>query len=126
MAEHLDLGVRGEDMAADFLVRRNFQILDRRLRQGGVEIDIVARLGDVIHFVEVKTRRARSVVPSAAMCDTSPEAAVGRAKIERLERAAEAYMQQRGDLCEASIDLVAIVLDRGDDARISYYPHVNR
>lgn len=55
---HLELGARGEKLAARFLRRHGFKVLYRnfRGRQGG-EIDLVCRDRDTLVFVEVKTRR---------------------------------------------------------------------
>lgn len=55
--EHLRRGARGEKLAAKFLRRRGYKILYRNFRgRSGGEIDLVARDGDTLVFVEVKTR----------------------------------------------------------------------
>ena len=51
------LGLVGEGLACRELERRGYRILDRRARSRHGEIDIVARDGDSLVFVEVKTRR---------------------------------------------------------------------
>ena len=53
------LGKSGEDLACRELVRRGYEILVRRYRRRGGEIDIIARDGPTIVFVEVKTRSSR-------------------------------------------------------------------
>jgi len=50
------LGKLGEDLACDELRRRGYAILERRYRTRAGEIDIIARHGDVLVFVEVKAR----------------------------------------------------------------------
>ena len=54
------LGRQGEDLACRELRRRGYAILARRFRTRHGEIDIVARDGDVLVFVEVKARSSRS------------------------------------------------------------------
>ena len=56
-AEHLQLGARGEKLAAQYLRRQGFKILYRNFRgRTGGEIDLVCRDRDTLVFVEVKTR----------------------------------------------------------------------
>lgn len=52
------LGKAGEDLAVDALQRRGYAILDRRYRTRHGEIDIIARDGPTIVFVEVKARES--------------------------------------------------------------------
>ena len=52
----ISLGKMGEDLAVAELERRGYEILDRRYRRRGGEIDIIARDGGTMVFVEVKTR----------------------------------------------------------------------
>ena len=52
----VSLGKLGEDLAVAELERRGYEILDRRYRRRGGEIDIIARDGETTVFVEVKTR----------------------------------------------------------------------
>ena len=79
------LGAEGEARAAAFLEGRGYRIVARNVRAGGVEMDVVARRGSLILFVEVKTRRTRSLGP--------PEAAVDLRKQARLIRGATAWLR---------------------------------
>lgn len=74
---------RGEALAARALEQAGLEVLDRNWRAGRRELDLVAREGRVIAFVEVKTR---SPGPQA------PLEAIGRAKRRDLRRAAEAWI----------------------------------
>jgi len=83
-ARHLALGADGESRGADFVRRRGYRIVARKVRADGVENDLIARRGEWIVFVEVKTRRARRHVP--------PEEAVDARKRARLVRGAAAWL----------------------------------
>lgn len=58
MAHNIDLGEWGERVAGEFLEANDYRLLDRRWRCRRGEIDIVARQGSTVAFVEVKTRRS--------------------------------------------------------------------
>ena len=65
---HLTIGKRGEDIAAEFLQKQGYRILQRRYRSKMGEIDIIAAKADWCVFIEVKTRRsARFGLPSEAV-----------------------------------------------------------
>ena len=85
--ERLALGRSGEARAARFLEGLGWKILDRCWRTRFGEIDLVASDGEVLVFVEVKTRSAAGAF--------FPEAAVGKAKQGRLIRSALCYLQAR-------------------------------
>ncbi len=81
-------GCRGEQLAAAFLQRRGYRLLERNFRVRGGEIDLIAEERGVIVFVEVKTRASQRY--------GEPAAAVTRRKQERLSRAALAFLVRRG------------------------------
>ena len=54
MAEHNDLGKYGESLAVDYLKAKGYRILETNWRTGRGEIDIIARFGEELIFVEVK------------------------------------------------------------------------
>ena len=65
---HLAIGKRGEDIAAEFLQEQGYRILQRRYRSKLGEIDIIATKADWCVFIEVKTRKsARFGLPSEAV-----------------------------------------------------------
>lgn len=78
------LGAFGEAAAAAHLCSRGATILARNWRCGSGEIDLVARMGDQLLFVEVRTRRAGE--------GAAPEESIGPAKAARLLRLAYAYL----------------------------------
>ncbi len=81
-------GLAGEKAAIRFLEARGWRILDHRFRMGRLEIDLVARRGPVVAFVEVKTRRGDAF--------GSPLEAIGWAKRREISRVASAWMDRRG------------------------------
>ena len=102
MAKHNDIGQRGEQLAADYLIQKNYTILDRNWRYGRAEIDIVAMDGATLVFAEVKTR-------SDDLFER-PESAVDDKKRRLLARAAVAYMRKIGHEWAIRFDIVAVVL----------------
>ena len=58
MALHNDLGKRGEEIAADYLISKGHAILARNYRCEKSEVDIISVIGGTIVFTEVKTRRS--------------------------------------------------------------------
>ena len=110
-----DLGARGERAAADFLRRKGSRILGRNWRCEGGEIDLIARDGPWLVFVEVKTRRGEHV---------SPEEQVHGHKRNRLNHAADVYLvRYRGNPPPARFDVVAVVWPEAGDPLIRHYPH---
>lgn len=99
------LGAEGETRAATFLSRRGYRIDARNVRYGGVEIDLIARRGPVVAFVEVKTRRSDR--------HGAPELAVDRRKQARIIRAANAWRAQHpGFTPSIRFDVIAIRVER--------------
>ncbi len=80
------VGRFGEDTAATYLSEAGLELLDRNWRGSGGELDIVARDGAVLVFVEVKTRS------SDAFGD--PAEAVGAVKAARIRRLAQQWLEQ--------------------------------
>ena|SRR5688572_15399904 len=80
--KHIPFGRRSELDAADYLRSLGFKILASGFRTTRGEVDLIARDGDVLVFVEVKARRSYS----------SPEDAVNRRKRQRVVWAARSYI----------------------------------
>ena len=80
------LGDFGEQLAVDFLGQRGYQILARNHRSLWGEIDVIARQGPDLVFVEVKTRRSGASV--------GPEEAMTPNKLHRVEQLAMAYLDE--------------------------------
>lgn len=104
---------RAEGMAADFLRKAGYTILDRNVRIGGKEIDIIALDGDTIVFVEVRSRHARDAV--------LPEDTVDERKERHIKFAADCYLQRK-NLVERYVrfDIMAIILPPKGKAQITH------
>lgn len=104
---HLALGERGEEMAAAFLAEKGYQIMHRNVFFRYGEIDIIARDGDEIVFVEVRTRTTGKLAP--------PETTVGPRKLRTLVRCAYAWVDSVRYLGFWRIDLVAITITNSEN-----------
>ena len=110
------LGHRGEEVAARFLARRGMTIVARNLRSRLGEIDLVARDGATVVFVEVKARQDASGDP--------PQAAVDGRKRARLTRLALGYLaRDRQGERRCRFDVVAVTFDAAGGApRVEHFP----
>lgn len=98
-------GALGERIAAEYLIRKGYRILETGYRPRYGEIDIIARDGKTTVFVEVKTR-------TNARYGT-PEDAVHAGKIRRLLRAVKQYAVAQG-IDDYRIDVVSLELNESD------------
>ena len=110
-------GIKGEDEAARFLTRSGYAILDKNVRTRAGEIDLVAREGKTLVFVEVKTRRDTEGDP--------PQAAVDTRKQNRLGKLAHGYLKLkhiRETPCR--FDVVSVIFnDEGGVKAIRHIPN---
>lgn len=105
-------GKEGEKLAADFLKKNGYRIIDKNFRCPLGEIDIVAREKGTIVFVEVKTRKSSKL--------GYPEQAVGIRKQKKMSQLALWYLQKRklADI-SARFDVVAItMLPSGNEIKL--------
>lgn len=109
------LGAFGERLAVQHLEANGYQIVDRNYRRREGEIDIIARRGNVLAFVEVRCRRG--AVMGTAIESLSP------AKQRRLVALAQAYCQDRDmTLEQPRIDVIAV--DLAPDGKLLSLAHV--
>ncbi len=106
------LAERGENLAARFLRDQGCKIIIRNYRCPVGEIDIVARDGDTLVFVEVKTR---------ASDEPTPEEQVNSAKRRQLTRVAKTYLGRYGfPPPPARFDVVAVIWPPGQEPQIRH------
>lgn len=96
--ERTQLGWRGEAAAQAWLERKGWGFVDRNFRTRYGEIDLIMQEGKTLIFVEVKTRRSRRF--------GAPEESVTERKLERLQAAAEAWLQRHPWIGPIRFDLV--------------------
>lgn len=104
MGNHnISLGERGEEVAVAYLRGQGFRIVERNFRCKAGEVDIIARDGKTLVFVEVKTRRNLAYGP--------PQLAVTPFKQRQISKATLAWMARNGyEGSGARFDVVAIIL----------------
>lgn len=107
------LGDRGEALAAAHLERGGWTVLHRNFRMGRKEIDLVARRGEVVAFVEVKTR--------AGLGYGHPLEAITAKKRREIHQVAAAWMERHGTPADVyRFDAVAILLPSGGEPVIDH------
>jgi putative endonuclease len=109
-----DIGKEGEEIAAKFLQENGFNIIKRNYQYGHGEIDIVAKDGDELVFIEVKTRQNLEL--------GEPEYAITKKKIIQIKKMAELYLfDNEIEEADCRFDVVAILIDDITNPKITYY-----
>lgn len=117
----VDIGKRGEDIAAAYLEADGFVVFERNYRFERAEVDLVCfkpsadgKRGEIV-FVEVKTRTGSLY--------GRPEDAVDEAKILNVTKAARAWLyEQKMESAPCRFDVVSVILS-GDDSAIEHFPN---
>ncbi len=102
MAEHNELGKKGEEIALQHLKKNQYTILETNWRFGKDEVDIVAKQDEMLVIVEVKTRSSNFLV--------EPEFAVTKKKQRFMIRAANAYIEEKDVNLECRFDIISIIV----------------
>jgi putative endonuclease len=95
------IGKDGEDLAAQFLKDRGYEIVDRNWRSRFGEIDIVATKNNILYLVEVKTRSSNQY--------GFPHEAINAKKLQRMQLTAQLYAKSTGYKGEMKLILVEIL-----------------
>ena len=106
MAEHLEIGKEGEELAARYLEEKKYAILERNWRYRHREIDIIASLNDKIIIVEVKVRKF--------IGGERLEEHINRKKQRYLISAANAFMLKRKLDQGVRFDIILFTGESGD------------
>jgi len=109
-----DFGKEGEEIAAQYLLEKGFEIIKRNYQFSHGEIDIVAMDGDTLVFVEVKTRKTLEY--------GEPEYAINKKKIQQLKKMAELYLfDKQIEEADCRFDVIAIILGSENNPQITHY-----
>lgn len=112
MAAHNELGKWGEDLAASFLKEKGYQIIERDWKSGHHDLDIVAKDGNTLVIVEVKTRRNRLF--------GDPEEAIDYKKRKSLQSAINHYVKTHRFGSIVRFDIISIVGTIGSQPEIDH------
>ncbi len=112
MAEHNNLGRKGEELAKQHLENAGYEILDENWRFQKAEVDLIAYHHKTIIFVEVKTRTGNAF--------GEPEDFVDAAKQKLLVSAADEFIELMDFNGEARFDIIAILFDKQGKYRLNH------
>ncbi|RKE98989.1 YraN family protein [Ichthyenterobacterium magnum] len=101
MAQHNELGKKGEQLAVDFLLKNNYEIIERNYRFDKAEVDIIAQQKDILAIIEVKTRSSSEF--------GNPQDFVKPKQIKNLVKAVDEYVTENSLDVEVRFDIIAII-----------------
>ena len=104
-------GELGEHIAVRYLLRKGFTLVERNFTRPCGEIDIIARSGDIMHFVEVKTKTGHALVQSSRDGAYRPEDGMHGEKVRRLRRVLMTYLREKRWRGEWQFDFITVLLD---------------
>lgn len=111
-ADRTATGRRAEALIASHLEEQGYAILGRNVRVGRLELDVIARRGDLVVVCEVRSRRTDAWV--------MPAETVDQRKIARIRRATARWLsEQRLGGVDVRFDVASVVLE--DPPRVEYY-----
>ena len=114
------LGNQGERAAARYLFRHGYRILKRNFVWGDGEIDLIAKKGDTIVFVEVKSR----TIGKGASFESRPAAAVTPEKQRKLLRVASCLAPAREEGIRNRFDIIEVYFSQKGNHKIEQIKHL--
>lgn len=102
MSDKIEIGRQGEILAAEFLIKKGWEIVKRNYRHGKAEIDLIVKRDDWTIFVEVKTR--------SSSLYGQPEDFVTEFQARRIYEAAEEFIFSTNWQGHVRFDIVSIKL----------------
>jgi putative endonuclease len=120
-----DIGALGERVAAEYLRRRGFELVDRNVARKTGELDVIMRKEDALYFVEVKTVVCFEFPSQDALDSYDPSDNLHAYKIRKVARTAEWYVMEHGWEGEWQVDGCLVWLRERDAlARVRYLPQI--
>ena len=116
MASHQNVGEIGEAIAKAYLEKQGYEVLEQNWRHRRVELDLICKLGDLLIFVEVKSRHS-------AKSAGHPAYSLTEAKQNKLRLCAAAYQASIGHTWAVRFDLITIIL-HDTDHELEHYKDV--
>ena len=113
MAKHNETGVKGEQIAQNFLINKGYTILHRNWCFGKMEVDIIAEKDGVLVFTEVKARKNYHF--------GFPEEFVNLKKQGYLKSAAEAFTDSNPRYISIRFDIISVQLENGEIKEIVHF-----
>lgn len=104
-------GAIGEEIAAKFLERKGYRVIEMNYRKPWGEIDIIAEKGGIVHFVEVKAVSRSLPQDASREIDYRPEEMATKHKLHKVARTAALYMEYRRDKREYQVDVLGVLMD---------------
>ena len=116
-----ELGFLAENLAARFLEKNGYKVIELNYRKPWGEIDVIAQKGGILVFVEVKANRK-------IISGFEPELRANKEKIVKVARTAKTYLAERkyGYDQEWQIDIISVGLDEPKDmAKIVHFKNID-
>ena len=114
--DNLSSGSAGEEVACNYLLKKGYEIIARNRRLVGVELDIIARTGDKLCFIEVKTRLSDCWGRPEEFVDTRKQQRILRAAALFASRPAYRELSLRFDVIAVSISPAGPEIEHFEDA----------
>ncbi|MEO6903865.1 MAG: YraN family protein [Bacteroidia bacterium] len=122
MANHNDTGIKGEELATNYLKSKNYTVLETNWRFKNLEVDIIASTGKTLIIVEVKTRKNNHF--------GEPETFVNKQKQKNLIQAAQEYINRNKLDLEVRFDIISIIIGYAipqiNHIQDAFYPITNK
>lgn len=112
MAEHNEFGKLAEDLAVDFLEKKNYKILARNFRYQKAEVDIIAEFENKIIVVEVKARKTDAFL--------EPHEAVNKKKIRLIVLASNFFIEENNIEKETRFDIISVLPNESGKLEITH------